>query len=37
MNHELDKRLNRDLDPDRFEMWREGKTGWPFLTLDETT
>tara|TARA_Y100000994_G_C15668001_1_gene432454 strand:- start:897 stop:1541 length:645 start_codon:yes stop_codon:yes gene_type:complete len=31
MNHELDKRLNRELDQDRFEMWTEGKTGWPFF------
>ena len=31
MNHELDRRLNRELNPDRFEIWKEGKTGWPFF------
>ena len=31
MNHELDKRLERKLEPDKFEMWTEGKTGWPFF------
>ena len=31
MNHELDKRLNRKFDSERFEMWTKGQTGWPFF------
>ena len=31
MNRLLDKRLNRELDSERFDRWSKGNTGWPFF------
>ena len=30
-NPVIDRNLRRELDDDRFERWKDGNTGWPFL------
>lgn len=31
LNPELDSKINRILDKDKFDAWKFGKTGWPFF------
>jgi len=31
LNPELDSKINRVLDEDKFDAWKFGKTGWPFF------
>ena len=34
-NPVIDRNLRRELDDDRFERWKDGNTGWPFLDAYE--